>query len=384
MGRGVAVAADDANELGGIAVDGSGNVVLAGDYYGALNIGSYQLTALGGRDTFVAKLAGADGSAMWAHTYGATRFDTNDIDDGATSIAVGPNDSMVVGGFFSGTLTFGALSLTASSSGDSTDGYIAEFDAAGVAHWARNFDDVSLDIVNNVAFDANGDVYATGRSWATIDFGLGAITPPPGSYNDMYLAKLSGADGTTKWGNVFSGAGDDIATAVAIGADQDPVIVGTTYIGANGNGADFGSGAISGTPGTNLAVAKFAGTNGANMWAKVYGGAAGVSANDVAVDSAGDIVVSGGFWGTLNVGGGAMTTATTHLVLFELAHTGTFNWSANSSGGMSNGASVTFGTDGRAELAGLFSGTVNFGLGALTSTPGVNGGTPTNIFVFAR
>jgi hypothetical protein len=379
------------NELGGIAFDGAGNVVVGGDFWGSADIGTTHLTGVGGRDTFVATLSVADGSTIWARGYGATRFNTNVVDDAATSVAVASDGTIAVSGLFSGTLTFGstgAPSITSSSGGDSADGYVAEFDSTGSARWARHFDDVSLDMANDVAFDARGDLFVVGRSWASIDFGLGPMTPPAGSFNDMYLAKLSGTTGATKWAKVFSGPQDDIANAVAVGSDGNPVVVGTTYIGSGGKGADFGQGPVAGPGGMNIVVAKFAGADGSGgghaVWVKTYGGAASESLNDVAIDASGTVAVTGSYSGTLDVGAGPTTTSASQLLLFTLASDGSFRWSRSATGATTVGVSAAIGANGTVEIAGNFAGTVDFGGGPLTSMTGTNGGSPTNIFVLAR
>ena len=52
--------------------------------------------------------------------------------------------------------------------------------------------------------------------------------------------------------------------------------------------------------------------------------------------------------------------------------------------GMTIGMAVAIAANNVVESAGNFSGTVDFGGGTLTSQAGTNGGTPTNIYVFAR
>jgi len=375
------------NELGGIAVGPDGDVVVAGGFWGGVNIGGAAFSSRGGRDTFVADLAGADGAMRWARSYGATRWDTNALDDEATSVAIAPDGTVAIAGTFSGTLTLGAAgapAVTSTSTGQSFDGFVGALDMNGNARWARHFDDASIDIANDVAFDSGGNLFVVGRSWSTIDFGLGPVTPPAGSYNDMYLAKFSEADGTTRWGKVFSGPQDDIASAVAIGPDANPVLVGTTYIAGKGaNGAAFGQDAVTGLGGTNLVVAKFDSSSGRNIWARNFGGAASLSASDVAFDAHGNIVTVGGFYGTFDVGGGPLTSSTTHLLLFALSPTGSFVSQVRATGAMTNGIAVATAPTAGVEATGNFTGSVDFGAGPLSSVQAPTGAFPTNIFVFS-
>src|SRR5438034_7005820 len=58
-----------------IAVDGSGNAVVIGYFQGTANYGGGSWTSVGGNDIFIAKYASADGSPIWAKTFGSTTYD---------------------------------------------------------------------------------------------------------------------------------------------------------------------------------------------------------------------------------------------------------------------------------------------------------------------
>src|SRR5439155_12885533 len=58
----------------GVAVDGGGNVYVAGQFNGTGDFGGVTLTAAGGRDAFVAKLD-PNGQVLWANRWGAANND---------------------------------------------------------------------------------------------------------------------------------------------------------------------------------------------------------------------------------------------------------------------------------------------------------------------
>ncbi len=88
-----------------IAMDGSGNIVVTGNFNGIATFGSTTLTSDGGSDIFIAKYDG-DGNLLWVDHAGGT---TQDFGGG---IATDGSGNIVVTGTFSGTAFFGDTTLT--------------------------------------------------------------------------------------------------------------------------------------------------------------------------------------------------------------------------------------------------------------------------------
>ena len=106
--------------VAGVAIDGAGKVVVAGSTAGEAHVGGLDLLAQGAADGFVAWW-NPDGSPHHAVLVGGQDF------DGLSAIvAAGP--SVVVGGFYSGSLSLGAKALAA---GGGDDAFLAAFDASG-------------------------------------------------------------------------------------------------------------------------------------------------------------------------------------------------------------------------------------------------------------
>lgn len=102
-----------------IAVDGSGNVVVAGSVKGELG----GTNAVGGSDSLVVKYS-AEGVEQWATRYGAM------ADDAAQSLAIGADGTVYVGGRADSSI--GGVSNTGG-----TDGYVRAIDAAGNTLYTR-------------------------------------------------------------------------------------------------------------------------------------------------------------------------------------------------------------------------------------------------------
>lgn len=147
--------------------------------------------------------------------------------------------------------------------------------AAVTEAWAQRYNGPANgnDYATAVAVDRSGNVVVTGTSLNT------------NFYTDSYTAKYSATDGALLWerrSNSFANGGD-AGYAVAVDANGNVVVAGTSYDGIN----------------SAYYTAKYAAANGALLWENRYNG----STNDdgaayaVAVDSNGNVVVTGGSYG---------------------------------------------------------------------------------------
>ena len=105
----------------GVAVDPSGNVMMAGSYEGNLNFGGGNLGRAGGIDAFVV-MVDSDGNHRWSKHFGDSESQV------ATGVAVDPSGDVVVAGWFQGTVNFGDGPLSAA---DSKDVFLAKLSGSG-------------------------------------------------------------------------------------------------------------------------------------------------------------------------------------------------------------------------------------------------------------
>jgi len=280
-----------------VAVDGNGDVVLAG-YFGDLfggttNLGGGLLTSAGGEDMFVAKYSGATGAYLWARQGGGSG------DDEAAAVAVDGTGNVVVTGHFRNTADFSGRSLT---SAGIDDVFVAKYSASGASLWAKSFGDADEQQGSAVGVDRDGNIVLAGNFSGSIDLGGGPL------YNlavgDIFLAKLS-ASGAPVWSFRFGNAGDanpELAKGLAVDGSGNVVLTGQILPSLN-----FGSGVLWNLTSTNdVFIAKFS-PSGTNLWSKRAGSSGDDEGTGAAIDRNGNVLVVGDFFDAVDFGGGALT-----------------------------------------------------------------------------
>jgi FlgD Ig-like domain len=109
-------------------------------------------------------------------------------------------------------------------------------------------------------------------------------------------------------------------------------------------------------------------TTPSHLWSQRFGDANAQGATAVATDASGNVYVTGNNYGTINFGGGDLTsTGGADIFLVKFNSAGVFQWS-HQYGDASDQTGFDVGTDGAGNvyLGGLFKGSVNFGGGTLT------------------
>jgi uncharacterized repeat protein (TIGR03803 family) len=271
---------DDIGEA--VAVDGSGNVVVAGKTYES-----------GGSDDYtVIKYSGA-GLPLWTNRYngptnGSDRAQALAVDAGGTVFVTGYSASGGGNGAFA-TLAYssageplwtnrysaaagGAQAITLTSSGNAVvtgnglGGYLTvAYSSGGAFLWARTYNSGGgLQEPKDIAADASGNVFVTGWSGFVYD----------------YATLGYAADGTPLWTNRYNGPGGsyDSAQAVAVDGDGNVFVTGHAF---NGTSYDYGT-------------IKYS-NSGVPLWTNVYNGPTSDvdRADAMAVDGAGNVFVTG-------------------------------------------------------------------------------------------
>ena len=158
---------DENDQIGeGVAVDGSGNVVITGWFTGTVDFGGGPLVSTDyDIDVFVAKFD-ADGNHLWSKRFDSSVYGLEVI----STVAVDGSDNVVIAEQFVGTVDFGGVPLT---SAGSVDIAVAKFDASGGHLWSKGFGDDNYQIAQSIAADGSGNVVITGYFGGTVDFGGG-------------------------------------------------------------------------------------------------------------------------------------------------------------------------------------------------------------------
>ena len=340
----------------GVAVDGSGNVVVTGYFTGTVDFGTGALTSAGAKDVFVAKYS-PTGAPLWAIVHGGP------YDDRATAVAVDGSGNVVITGCFGSAANFGGGWLGDLLFG-TIDTFVAKYDATGAYVWAKNFPSTSEDCGNAIAVDSASNVVIAGYFFGQINFGGGSLSGA--GDHDLYVAKLTPAGGYV-WARSAGAPYRDDANGVAVDGSGNVLLTGVLT-----GPVDLGTGPLHSALGLDysqdLFVAKYSAT-GVPLWAKRMAGTLDVG-NAVAADSTGNVVVSGYFMGTTDFGTGALTSAGSQdIVVAKYSAAGAPVWVKRIGAAFDDsGKGVAVDRSGNVLATGYFGGgTVDCGNGPLTS-----------------
>ena len=355
-----------------VAVDAAGNTVVGGAYRGAMPIGTVTTLAnAGNADMFLVKYA-PDGTVLWARGFGSTG------DESLLGVAIDPlTGNVVATGWFTAALTLGGTTLTPSGPQDML---LAKFDGAtGAPVWAKQFGGVYEDSGAGVAVDGGGNIVLTGFFKGYCSFGGATLRTAQITDPDVFLAKFTSA-GAHLWSERFTNGAGDWGNGVAVDASGNIALVGAFTGSLNlGGTALFAAGGFS-----DGFVARFDAA-GTHTWSRKIGAGTPVdgtdTANAVAMDSSGNVVVTGTVSGAIDFGGGVLSSIGQFdgFAAMYAATTGTHVWS-RTLGGIYDDYGYGIAVDGsnNVVVTGAFTGTANFGGATNLVAPGTF---TTNAFV---
>jgi fibronectin type 3 domain-containing protein len=247
----------------GVAVDGSGNVYVAGTTEGALD---GQTHSGGTNDTFLTKY-NSSGTKQW------TRLLGNGTETYAYTVTVDGSGNALVAGHTRGT-------FDSESNAGLLDIYVAKYNSSGTRQWVRMLGSARFDYCYGVGTDTSDNVYISGAAYGDFD-GL-ANSDPTWMSEDIFVAKFN-SSGTKQWSRFFGTATNDIVSGLAVDGS------GNAYITGNSDGALDGE---TNAGGHDLFLVKY-NTSGARQWTRLLGTALGESGRSVAVDGSGNSYLTG-------------------------------------------------------------------------------------------
>jgi hypothetical protein len=397
----------------GLAIDPSNGVVLAGSARSSFDFGKGMLTNAGGPDAFIAHFD-KNGAALGARFFG------DSLDQFATGVAVNGSGDMFALMLYHGSIDFGIGVDTANADGqfdltllrlrsdmssanrqylggtgpqnafavacDPATGALVTGQNGGnmtvagqmltatevndgfVAHvlssqdWAKGYADPAPGMhPMAVTYDPSGNAYVTGSFTGTMDFGGGPVASAGGE--DIFVSKLDAAGKHLKTVRL-GGATDDHPWRVA--ADKSGhVLVAGSFTGS----ATLGNVTLTSKGAKDVFVVTLD-ENLAPLSAIGFGSAADDEATGLAVDASGNIVITGHTFGTIDFGGGPMTSAgASDVFAAKLRSDGAHIWSRliGDSGDQRTYYGATIATTGEIWVTGHFTGTVDVGGKTLTS-----------------
>ncbi len=320
-----------------VAVDSSGNIVMTG---------STRSFGPGSQSVFIVKYD-SGGTILWQRTWGSTSYTSVagvGFDSSGNVYAGGynstgstlvlkfdPNGNLLWQKAWGGAYAYG---FTVDSSGNSyvtgslssftPRAFIIKFDSSGALLWQKSWGGASYDTGYAVAVDSSGSVYITGY---TPSFPVSTT-----AYESAFILKLD-SSGSLQWQKTWGGSQDDWGTSISVdpssgnvyvygssgdfGSNRHPFLLKTDssgnliwqkiWMAAQGFSNQYGMASDSSgnvflsaqavnpqTGNYQVAIAKVA-PSGGILWQVSWGGATDSDYSyGVALDSAGNVVLTGG------------------------------------------------------------------------------------------
>jgi hypothetical protein len=344
---------EGAQTITAVAVDDADNVVVTGTFDRDTDFGGGTVTSAGMIDVFVVKLD-PDGKHLWSKRFGDAE------EQEAGGVAVGPDGAVVVAGSFEGTIDLGGGPL---ASAGADDVFLVKLDATGKHLWSKRFGDAEAQHGRALGVDAASDVVLVGDAQGKIDLGGGPLQSRDAT--SLFLARFD-ARGKLVSSKLFHADPRSLVKPRAVAVERGG---GAVIVGSMRGATDLGGGLLrsEGARELDAFVARFD-ANGGHAWSRRFGDGADQEALAVALDGHGGAVMTGRFEGTIDFGGGPLSSAgSTDVFVARLDASGAHRASArfgDPSAQQATGIAVD--AAGRVAITGDLRGYVPFGANVLT------------------
>jgi len=318
---------------------------------------------------FINDISDADFSiwdAGWGLDWGGPTYE---YDEGY-AVATDNDGNVYATGIFWGTVDFDPdpIDEYPLTSNGGYEAYLSKFDSSGNFIWARAWGGTGFDFSEDVTVDGYGNVYVTGSFNKTVDFDPDPVSEYPltsiGS-DDGYLLKLD-SSGNFVWAGAWGGTSGDYGAGVVVDNFGNVYVTGSFV-----NTVDFDPDPVSEYPvtstGSDDAYLIKLDSSDNFVWVRNWGGSSSEYGCGVAVDSTGNVYVTGNFWETADFDPDPIDEyPLTPLggmdgFLSKFDPSGDFVW-AGAWGGLlfENSQGVAVDGFGNAYVTGYFSGTADF------------------------
>jgi uncharacterized protein YccT (UPF0319 family) len=231
----------------------------------------------------------------------------------------------------------------------------------GTTTWASGFGGTGSDGGYAVTVDSSGNIYTAGWFSGAANFGGASLTSAGGQ--DIFLTKSS-TSGSLLWARRYGGSGDE--TVTSIGLDSSGNIFLGGYFTGTGN---FGGANFTSAGSSDIFLAKYD-ASGNPLWSQTFGGTDLDALYGLDVDGQGNVVITGSFRQTVNIGGGLLYSilgGDTGFVA-KYSPSGAYVWGESFSGASANyGRGVAVDGTGNIYVTGYFFSSFNCGGGLLNA-----------------
>jgi hypothetical protein len=281
-------------DTGYMAVDGEGNIILAGGFEGTLNYGDKALTSNGERDVYISKFD-PSGELLWAVSAGGAGSEY------LHQVAVDGAGNIAVAGQYSGDADIGSGPLEPGTNDTNQRAFVAKFDKDGAFQWSRGYsgDYVRIRVLSA---DNAGNTVFTAFLFGPVDFGGGHVEGEA----TAVLTKLDQSGETLFVERYFGEPSSEYAhsaypAGVAFDAEDNMLVVGQFD-----RVTDLGEGFALKDNGPAVFVAKYD-PQGKVIWGMTPGGGYAFDGNvGISADPLGGVVVTGTYDSWVDFGGGAL------------------------------------------------------------------------------
>jgi hypothetical protein len=290
-------------EPNGVALDPMGGAVVTGTYYADMQIGGETLVVAPNAnpqsqaDAFVAAFDPM-GEHSWVNRYFSSSYDRG------YDCAIAANGDIVIAGYHRSDMTGPGLAFTG------TAGFIARLSPSGDAIWSHGSqgEGWKYTTAEAIAFDEQGNIYVAGAAFANspVTFGMVQAVEFPSGGRGYYVLKLDAGGQALRGTGISVPGSDDLLWAPVRGLTVDRW--GNTIIAARiKEPADFGTGTLTPVGSWDVVLAKLD-SDGAALWAQSFGTDSDDDIGGVALDVYDNIDLVGSFSGSVDFGGGKLTS----------------------------------------------------------------------------
>ncbi len=289
----------------------------------------------------------------------------SNTDDSGLDIATGPSGDVYILGQYKDTISFGTLCPTLGTFGSTISSiYVGKFDSTGACKWIVEVNSTLHAGIfgGGISVDSNENVYITSDFENNVEMGNISINS---SYRLAFVAKLD-QNGTWLWVTPLSYSGAVSNGGRGHGIDTDAN--GNVFFVGRSKGSGFDHGFV-----TRL------NSSGIIQWQNDLGGNQGSSLRDVAVDSNGNLYVTGWFKGSFSVqiGGTSESFSSTNndVLVGKLNAAGNWLWlrTTENSTSIEEGNSIAVNSNDEIYVVGSFYHYIEFGPFALSTGSSENG-----------